>query len=302
MVQQPDNSILHQQIATLTEQVNHLSKQVDALATNTVHTNHAHGSPLWTDTASQHSVSTPHGSHTDRVVSRLLEQYSQKAPGDTLVSRPNHPRMPNMIAFRRPSLFRNRTEGWDDTKVFYSEQLSAGKDLHRDARASQDQADRVSRQTVQRLQHSFVDNFLNWFPICNLSDCADHVEQAVKSGFDSSPSTCFTMFMLAVGAVCEYHAERDGPMRPGIAYFGRGRFILETFVFEAKDELVALQCKILQTVYYSLQSYFLLASETITQASRACINLLLSNLPSLQEAKQKNLLERVFWTCSVFSQ
>jgi hypothetical protein len=208
---------------------------------------------------------------------------------------------PNLLTFYCPP-FLSAWDSWDDTEAFYDEQLASGEDLFRQIRASQNRNLDLSRKTTLYLQQNFVENYLRWLPICDLQDCVRHVNQAYACNFDpSNPSSCFSMLLFAVGAVANGSNEIEHQNMPGIEYFARGNMMLDVISIKPGC-MITMQCRLLQTSFYELSSYPLLAWNSISQVSRDCMHILSSSRPRKSDHQQRDILQRIFWACSITMQ
>jgi hypothetical protein len=208
---------------------------------------------------------------------------------------------PNLFTFYCPP-FLSSWDSWDDTEAFYDDQLVAGEDLFRQTRASQSRNVDLSRKTTFYLQQSFVENYLRWLPICDLQDCVRHINQAYACNFDpSNPSSCFSMLVFAVGAVANGSNEIQHPYIPGIDYLARGNLMLDAISIKPGC-MITMQCRLLQAAFYELCSYPLLAWNSISQVSRDCMHILSSSRPRKSDHQQRDILQRIFWACSITMQ
>jgi hypothetical protein len=208
---------------------------------------------------------------------------------------------PNLLTFCCPTFLSvlQEWDSWDDTEAFYDDQLSAGDDLFRDTRDSQLRNVDLSRKTTLQLQQNFVENYLRWLPICDPQDCVHHVNQAYACNFDpSNLSSCFAMLLFALGRITEGSIESYNQDLPGLDYFARGNMMLDT-VSVKSGCMTTMQCRLLQTAYFELASYPLLAWNSICHVSRDCMHVLSSSRPRKSDRQQRDILQRIFWACSV---
>jgi hypothetical protein len=208
---------------------------------------------------------------------------------------------PNLLTFYCPP-FLSAWDSWDDTEAFYDEQLASGEDFFRQTRVAQSQNLDLSKKTTLYLQQNFVENYLRWLPICDLQDCIQHVNQAYACNFDpSNPSSCFSMLLFAVGAVADGSNEIQQRNIRGIDYFARGNSMLDAISIKPGC-MITMQCRLIQAAYYELSSYPLLAWNSISQVSRDCMHILSSSRPRKSDHRQRDILQRVFWACSITMQ
>jgi hypothetical protein len=208
---------------------------------------------------------------------------------------------PNLLTFCCPAFLcvLQQWDSWDDSEAFYDDQLAAGEELFKDTRASQLRNVDLSRKTTLYLQQNFVENYLRWLPICELQDCVRHVNQAYACNFDpSDPSSCFAMLVFAIGRVADGSTESYHQELPGLDYFARGNMMLDTLSVNPSC-MTRMQCRLLQTAYFELSSYPLLAWNSICQVSRDCMHVLSSSQPRKSDRQQRDILQRIFWACSV---
>jgi hypothetical protein len=211
---------------------------------------------------------------------------------------------PNLLTFCCPWYLSatNQWESWDDTDLFYDDQLAEEDNISRQCQESLLRIPDLSKKTARFLQQNFVDFFLRWFPICDLQDCAAHVNRANACQFDpANPSSCFTMFLLAIGSIAGRGTESVADNLPGVDYLARGNMMLETMSFKTTC-LVAKQCRFLQAAYFELSLHPLQGWSSINHASRDCMNLLSSSIPRNLDARQRDALQRLFWACSIVIQ
>jgi hypothetical protein len=195
-------------------------------------------------------------------------------------------------------------ESWDDTSLFYDEEMAAGELLHSQCLTALEQPPDISRKSTRHLQQNFVQNFLSWFPIFDLSACIHHVDEAFASNFSSTnPSSCLTFLLFAIGAVSDTNNHNLSSSDPpaGIAYLARGNQMLDGLALKTGD-LTVLQCRILQAAYYQFAIRPLQAWNSIVQASRDVMHILSGNRRGRLDAVGRDGLHRVFWATSIIHQ
>jgi hypothetical protein len=153
---------------------------------------------------------------------------------------------PSIISFHSP--FYLQFESWDDTEVFYDDELEQEERLFEAMEAGGAQGLDMTARTVWQLQQSFVMNFLQWMPLIESRALSQHVEIAQSGQFSQrSPSDCLVMFALAVGTLDRTppsSVARAGPL-PGLHYFNAGRQILQLINRRSRRSVTLLQCEYL---------------------------------------------------------
>ncbi|KAB5550008.1 hypothetical protein GE09DRAFT_1128657 [Coniochaeta sp. 2T2.1] len=260
---------------------------------------HNHVSPFQVETISpgsrddnQHQVSYGH----DRI------SFASSSPPDPDLA-PRRTRgdaaiaQPSLLTFHCPPGV--RADSWDDTEVFYDDEMAAGEQLHTQMQESQLRPLDLSRKTTRYLQQSFVENFLRWMPICDISECVSHVNEAYAVDFaQTSPSSCFAMLLFAIGIISEGKVQDLVGRLPGLDYLARGHIMLNGMSHRARD-LTVLQCRVLLASYYQFAIRPLQAWNVISQASRDCMLILSSSIPRKMDAHRKEVLHRIFWACCI---
>jgi hypothetical protein len=209
---------------------------------------------------------------------------------------------PNLLTFCCPPFLSASWDSWDDTESFYDDELASGEELFRRTQPSQFQDLDLSKKTTLYLQQSFVENYLRWLPICDLQDCVQHVNQAYACNFDpSNPSSCFSMLLFAIGAVADGSTGSSHQSMPGIDYYARGNSMLTTIALKSGC-MTRMQCRLLQTAYLELSFLPLQAWNSISQVSQDVMHILSSSRPRKSDRQQRDILQRVFWACSIVMQ
>jgi hypothetical protein len=207
---------------------------------------------------------------------------------------------PSFLTFCCPSYVVG--ESWDDTESFYDDELAAGELLHHQTTASLLLPLDLSEKTTRNLQQSFVQSFLRWFPIFDLNACIRHVEEAFACVFaPTNTSSCITMLMFAIGAIADDSNGDLSTNLPGLGYLARGNQMLEGLSLRT-GTITLLQCRILQASYYQFAIRPLQAWNSIVQASRDCMHLLSSSKRRNMNTAERDVLHRVFWSCSIIHQ
>jgi len=261
--------------------------------------NHSQALPFQIETISpksrddnQHHVSYDHHRSSFTSSSRPNPDFAfRQTQGEAIIAQPS------LLAFHCPPGV--RAESWDDTEVFYDDEMAAGEQLHMQMQESQLRPLDLSRKTTRYLQHSFVENFLRWMPICDIGECVSHVNEAYAADFaQTNPSSCFAMLLFAIGDISEGKVRDIGGRLPGLDYLARGNAMINSMSLMARD-LTILQCRVLQASYYQFATRPLQAWNVISQASRDCMLILSSSMPSKMDAHRKEVLHRIFWACSI---
>ncbi|OAG06909.1 uncharacterized protein CC84DRAFT_1215926 [Paraphaeosphaeria sporulosa] len=203
---------------------------------------------------------------------------------------------PSLLTFRAPPYI--PVESWDFTKEFYDDEILAGESLSDQLVTLLDQPVDLARRTTRRLQQSFVENFLRWTPIFDQQTCVSAVELATSHSFvESSPSTCLTFFLLAMGAITEDKGDYAKSMLPGLDYFARGCQILERLSLRTGN-LMTLQCRVLQASYLKFAIRPMQTWNSITQAARDCMHICSSRMRDHLSPAEQEAFNRAFWATS----
>jgi hypothetical protein len=235
----------------------------------------------------QHIVSVPHFDYSIR-----------QTAGEAVTARPS------IVSFHCPYYIRFET--WDDTRVFFDEELEAEEKLYEIMETRCGQGMDMTARTVFQLQQNFVMNFLQWLPLLEVRAFAEHVEQAQNDHFsEQSLSGCLVMFALAVGSL-DRNTHTPGNLSleeeevcPGLHYLHAGRQILDFLSRRSRRNVTILQSRILQACYYQLILRPLLAWDVISEVARDCMHILSSGTVDRMEPKERGNFHRVFWICSV---
>jgi hypothetical protein len=151
---------------------------------------------------------------------------------------------PSIVSFHSPYYL--QFESWDDTEVFYDDELEQEERLFEAMEAGSRQGLDMTARTVWQLQQSFVMNFLQWMPLIESRALSHHVELAQSGNFSRrSASDCLVMFALAIGTVDRAppnSTARPGPIL-GLDYFNAGRQILATINRRSRRSVTLLQCE-----------------------------------------------------------
>lgn len=148
------------------------------------------------------------------------------------------PRMPNLFAFNGPDLWR-----YDCTEDFFSDQLGSLSDMRNVQIAELD----LSRPHLWRLQQSFVENVLKWFPLFDYETGSKHLQAAQTSKHElSSTSLCLVYLIYAIGSLALdsrlYVQSLDD--LPGFAYYTKAFETMKDFPHFSTD-ICILQCRTL---------------------------------------------------------
>jgi hypothetical protein len=234
----------------------------------------------------QHIVSVPHFDYSIR-----------QTVGEAVTARPS------ILSFHCPYYIQFET--WDDTRVFFDDELEAEEKLLEITKTRCSQGLDMTPRTVFQLQQNFVMNFLQWLPLLEVRAFAEHIELAQNDHFsDQSHSDCLVMFALAVGSLDRNrHAPNnlslEEEVHPGLHYFHAGREILKTLAHMSRRNITTLQSRILQACYYLLILRPLLAWDVISEVARDCMHILSSGTVDRMEPLERGNFHRIFWICSV---
>jgi hypothetical protein len=146
--------------------------------------------------------------------------------------------MPNLFAFSGPDPWR-----YDCSEDFFSDQLGSFSDMGNVHLAEVD----LSRPHLWRLQQSFVENVLKWFPLFDYETASKHLQAAQISKHEhSSPSLCLVYLIYATGSMAmdsRLYVQTLHDL-PGFAYYIKAFEIIEAFPYFSTD-ICILQCKTL---------------------------------------------------------
>lgn len=206
---------------------------------------------------------------------------------------------PNLLTFCCPPFI--NSESWDDTELFYDDEIAAGEMLYCQCQAFLTVTPNIQKAATRHLQQSFVLNFLRWIPIFDLKTCTDHVAQAFANDFSPGPSSCLTLLLFAIGSISEDRNQSAGNDLPGLDFFALGSQMLEGLSLRG-GSLTSLQCRVLHSVYLQCAIRPLQAWNSIVQASRDCMHIMSSSLRQRLDGAGRDTLHRVFWACSIILQ
>jgi hypothetical protein len=294
---------IEKQLSLLHEKLNGLSHYVDASSNVELQTSPRFPIPCFDDGPSpashDGSQARKRAFNPGRTSHESPQSTIRQSLGEVAVARPN------LLTFCCPPFLSSAStqwEGWDDTEFFYDEELQSGEEFAKQSQAALLRPVDLSRRTTQVLQQSFVENFLRWLPICDLQDCVGHVAQAYACNFDTSnSSSCFAMLLFAIGAIANGSIQSMSREVHGVDYFSRGSLMLDGMAVKTGC-LVNMQCRLLQAAYFEFSIHPLLAWNSISQVSRDCMHILSSSRPRRLERQQRDILQRVFWSCSIIMQ
>jgi hypothetical protein len=150
---------------------------------------------------------------------------------------------PSIITFHSPYYLHN-FENWDDTTVFYDDELAEEEQLIEAMEAGSGQGLDMTAKTLWQLQQNFVLNFLQWMPLLEVTAFSRHVEIAQNGHFcQQGPSDCLVMFALAVGTLDRNRQPApSSQLYPGLHYFQEGRQILMALSRAGRKNITILQC------------------------------------------------------------
>lgn len=158
---------------------------------------------------------------------------------------------PSILSFTCPPYI--NFHSWDDSTNFYDDEMAAEEHLFALGESYRDQCLDTSLRTVWQLQQNFVLNFLQWMPLLEVNGLVQHVNLAQADRFSlSNPSSCFSMFVFAIGAIAGDKGFFSGDSHhhvqeyPGLQYFFAGRQALEYLSRTRRRHILTLQCRVLQ--------------------------------------------------------
>jgi hypothetical protein len=182
----------------------------------------------------QHVVAQPHYDFSFR-----------QTAGEAVTARPS------IVSFYCPYYI--QFENWDDTAIFYDDELAAEEQLFEIMEVGCGQGLDMTPRTVWQLQQNFVLNFLQWLPLLEVQAFSEHVESAQSGGFSrQSASDCLVFFALAVSVLDRNrhkftNSVSQSELHPGLHYFHEGRQILTMVSRRTRRNVTILQCEFLAT-------------------------------------------------------
>ena len=157
--------------------------------------------------------------------------------------------MPNLFAFSGPDPWR-----YDCTEDFFSDQLASLSDMHSIPQTPEID---MSRPHLWRLQQSFAENVLKWFPVFDLETIAQHLQAAQNSKYEySSPSLCLVSLIHAIGSLAMDSRLYWQSLHelPGFGYYRQAHEAMETYAYFSTD-LCVLQCRTLAAYVMPFADY-----------------------------------------------
>ncbi|OCL04120.1 hypothetical protein AOQ84DRAFT_346657 [Glonium stellatum] len=185
---------------------------------------------------------------------------------------------------------------YEESEPFLEWEMERGKRLYQ-AR-SHDDLD-FSLSVCWRLQQSFSERILSWFPLFNLDRCVEVVNKLHEPRLGSSDiDKCLALFILALGALSKAnHITSDKPAAlSGLDYFCAASDILDLDK-DSRYTIIEAQCHLLKALYLLLCLRPLQASDAVFSAARSILAVF--DLPSrlAKDPLLKESCHRTFWTC-----
>lgn len=174
-----------------------------------------------------------------QVVSEPRYDFSfRQTAGEAVTARPS------ILSFHSPYYF--QFESWDDTEIFYDDELEQEEKLFEAMEAGSGQGLDMTARTVWQLQQNFVMNFLQWMPLIESRALSHHVELAQSGHFSQrGASDCLVFFALAIGTLDRTPPDSVSHSGPhlGLHYFNAGRQILASINRRSRRSVTLLQCE-----------------------------------------------------------
>ncbi|KAF1991777.1 hypothetical protein K402DRAFT_69464 [Aulographum hederae CBS 113979] len=261
------------------------------------------------ETASTPSVIRPRGSFTGESYRRFATKalltaenpdfsFRQTA-GEAVTARPS------ILSFQSP--FYLNYSSWDDTEVFYDDEMAAEEQMFVAMESCADSEVRPSARTAWHLQQKFVINFLQWMPLLEADDFVDHCRLAMESDYENEDAnTCIAYLAYAISEISEdpglqeHDANGGGmdPTLPGLAFFQKGCEILHSLTESRRRDIPILQCRLLRACYLEFSVRPLLTWDALTEIARDCMHILSSNFLKRVDNSTRESFHRIFWVCS----
>ncbi|OCL09143.1 hypothetical protein AOQ84DRAFT_339368 [Glonium stellatum] len=192
---------------------------------------------------------------------------------------------------------------FNETEDYLAREVAQGSRIFQPLDSGPSHID-TSPQARLRLQRSFANTTLAWFPIFDQEAFSKWAAESYNHNFDQqdqhSLDTALTLFILALGALPQDECVTSDDPRQFSSF---PYFLAACKVFNQDPvstcSIIEIQCHLLKSLYLLLCLRPFQASQSIAQASRSIITLLNFRSRLESDVQLQEACHRAYWVCFI---